>query len=237
MTAPNDSNPPTASPSNADGESPGQDQPTGPAPTLLLLIRHGVTASTGKVLYGRSPGVHLSPDGQKQAEDAGARLAGLGKVTAVYASPLDRTIETATPIATATGQSIIEEPALLEADFGDWTNRELSDLFKDPSWPLVQNKPSSFRFPNGESFVEMQSRMISAAERLVAAHPGERIAIVSHADPIKALIAHFTGVHLDLFQRIVISPCSISPVLITTSGPVVLAVNSTGDDLTRLAPA
>jgi len=211
--------------------------PRTPPPTLLLLVRHGRTGTTGSVLPGRAPGLHLSEQGVAEAEAAAERIARLAPVDAVYASPLARTRETAAPIAKATGRRVRKAEGLLECDFGSWTGRKLSELRKLPEWDLVQRQPSRFRFPRGESFAEMQARMWAELERLAAAHPGGKVVAVSHADPIKAAVAMAAGVHLDLFQRIVISPCSITPLLLTHTGPVVLAVNSTGDDLTTLAPS
>lgn len=207
------------------------------APTLVLLVRHGQTATTGTVLPGRAKGLHLAETGRAQAQAAADRIGALERVDAVYASPLERTRETAAPIAAATGQKVQIAKGLLECDFGEWTGKKLSLLRKKPEWSTVQNRPSIFRFPGGESFAEMQLRIWNELERLVAAHPGQRVVAVSHADPIKAAVAMATGVHLDLFQRIVISPCSITPLLFTPGGPIVLAVNSTGDDLRTLAPS
>ncbi len=208
-----------------------------PAPTLVLLVRHGQTTTTGKVLPGRAPGLDLAPAGREQADRAAARIGALDRVDAVYASPLERTVQTATPIARAAGQRLRRAKGLLECDFGDWTGAELKALRKLPEWSQVQSHPSGFRFPGGESFAEMQTRIWDELERLVKEHPGGTVVAVSHADPIKAAVAMATGVHLDLFQRIVISPCSVTPLLFTATGPVVLAVNSTGDDLTSLAPS
>jgi probable phosphoglycerate mutase len=216
---------------------PRRTRPAPPAPTLVLLVRHGRTSTTGSVLPGRAKGLHLSPEGVAQADAAAARIGALKKVDAVYASPLERTRETAAPIGAATGLKVQRARGLLECDFGEWTGRNLSDLRKLPEWELVQRHPSGFRFPGGESFAEMQLRIWNELERLVAAHPGGTVVAVSHADPIKAAVAMATGVHLDLFQRIVVSPCSVTPLLFTAGGPVVLAVNSTGDDLTTLAPS
>jgi probable phosphoglycerate mutase len=165
------------------------------------------------------------------------RIALLGEVAAVYASPLERTRETAAPIAKRLGVKVSVARGLLEADFGAWTGRKLGELMKLPEWRRVQTSPSTFRFPGGESFPEMQARIVAAVDALVARHPGQRVVAVSHADPIKALVAHAAGTHLDLFQRIVISPCSITPVLLGGERPVVLAVNSTGDDLSSLRPS
>ena len=206
-------------------------------PTLVLLVRHGQTATTGTVLPGRAKGLHLADKGRAQAEAAAERIAQLDRVHAVYASPLERTRETAAPIGSAVGQSVRTTKGLLECDFGDWTGKKLALLRKKPEWSTVQQRPSIFRFPGGESFAEMQLRIWNQLESLVGDHPGQTVVAVSHADPIKAAVAMATGVHLDLFQRIVISPCSVTPLLFTPGGPIVLAVNSTGDDLRTLAPS
>lgn len=207
------------------------------APTLVLMVRHGQTATTGTVLPGRARGLHLADTGRAQAQAAAERIAALDKVHAVYASPLERTRETAAPIAKALDLQVRSSRGLLECDFGDWTGKKLAVLRKKPEWATVQNRPSVFRFPGGESFAEMQLRMWNQLLSIVDDHPGRTVVAVSHADPIKAAVAMANGVHLDLFQRIVISPCSITPVLFTSSGPIVLAVNSTGDDLRTLAPS
>lgn len=210
-------------------------KPAPPRPTLVLLVRHGQTATTGQSLPGRAPGLHLADTGLAQAEKAAERIGALKNVDAVYASPLERTKETAAPIAKARGLRVRSDRGLLECDFGEWTGAALKELRKKPEWKTVQQHPSGFRFPGGESFPEMQLRMVSTLDRLAAAHPGGTVVAVSHADPIKAAIAHAVGTHLDLFQRIVVSPCSVTAILHTDGGPVVLTVNSTGDDLTKLA--
>ena len=197
----------------------------------------GQTPTTGASLPGRARGLHLADSGRAQAEAAAARLGGLSTIDAVYASPLERTRETAAPIGRATGHKVSVNRGLLECDFGDWTGRKLSELRRLKEWETVQRYPSGFRFPGGESFVEMQQRMVSTLADLVERHRGRAFVAVSHADPIKAALAHALGTHLDLFQRIVVSPCSVSAVLYTASGPVVLAVNSTGSDLSGLAPS
>ncbi|MEO6627116.1 MAG: MSMEG_4193 family putative phosphomutase [Aquihabitans sp.] len=208
-----------------------------PEHTLVLLVRHGQTPTTGATLPGRAPGLHLANHGVAQAQAVAARIGALKGVDAVYASPLERTRETAAPIAKATGHRVKIDKGLLECDFGEWTGAKLADLRKRKEWEAVQRYPSGFRFPGGESFTEMQLRMVGAVERLGAAHRGKTIVVVSHADPIKAATAHALGTHLDLFQRIVVSPCSVTAILQTPTGPVVLAVNSTGDDLTALVPS
>lgn len=206
-------------------------------PTTVLLVRHGQTPTTGQSLPGRAPGLHLADAGVRQAERAAERLAELNKVDAVYCSPLERTRETAKPIGKALGLTPKVRKGLLECDFGEWTGAQLKDLFKLPEWQTVQQAPSQFRFPGGESFTEMQVRIVTAIEQLAAEHPGGTIVCVSHADPIKAAMAHALGTHIDLFQRIVISTCSISAVSYTSGGPIVLAVNSTGGSLKDLAPS
>jgi probable phosphomutase (TIGR03848 family) len=211
--------------------------PSTPKPTLVVMVRHGQTSSTGTVLPGRAKGLDLADAGRSQADAAARRIATLKNVTAVYASPLERTRQTAAPIAKALGLRVRIAKGLLECEFGEWTGRKLAELNKLPEWKTVQSAPSQFRFPGGESFVEMQLRIVGQIEQLVAAHPGQTIVCVSHADPIKAAVAHYSGIHLDLFQRTVISPCSITPVLLGMGAPVVLAVNSTGDDLSALAPS
>ena len=197
-------------------------------------MRHGLTESTGSVLPGRTPGLNLSDTGRTQAQRAAELIADGTTVDAVYTSPLERTRQTAAPIAAATGRRAKVDRGLIECDFGEWTGEKLSSLMKRPEWATVQRAPSSFRFPGGESFVEMQLRIVSTIERLRAAHPGGTIVCVSHADPIKAALAHALGSHLDQFQRLVIGTCSISAVAWSAYGPVVLAVNSTGNSLTEL---
>jgi probable phosphomutase (TIGR03848 family) len=208
-----------------------------PTVTTLLLVRHGNTSTTGKVLPGRAPGLHLAESGVRQAERAGERIAELKSVAAIYTSPLERARETAAPIAKATGVKPKIERGLIECDFGDWTGAELPKLMKLPEWRTVQRAPSTFRFPNGESFTEMQVRIVSALDRLRARHPGGTVVCVSHADPIKAAMAHALGTHLDLFQRIIISTCSISAIGFAGDGPMALTVNSTGGALTDLVPS
>ena len=203
----------------------------------MWLVRHGSTPTTGKLLPGQAPGLHLAEKGRAQAEAAAQRLAALSKApTAVYASPLERTRETAAPIARALGLRVRTCPGLLEVDVGDWTEQRLSRLYKTKEWPTVHRWPSGFRFPGGESFAEMSVRAMDAVLGLVADHPGQSIVAVSHADPIKAVVAAAAGVPLDLMQRLVVSPCSLSAVLFTSGGPVVLSVNSTGT-LDELVPS
>ena len=208
----------------------------GPTSTLVLLVRHGQTPTTGKTLPGRAKGLHLADAGHVQAKAVAERLNVLKRIDAIYASPLERARETAAPFAKTRGMAVRIDRGLFECDFGEWTGAELKDLAKKPEWTTVQRYPSGFRFPGGESFTEMQTRMSSAVKRLATAHVGGVIVCVSHADPIKAVIADALGTHLDLFQRISISTCSVSAIAYGPSGPNVLCVNRVGD-LSALAPS
>jgi len=190
---------------------------------VVCFVRHGTTATTGKVLPGRARGLHLSDQGRAEAAEAGEALSSLA-VSGLYASPLERTRETALAISERVGKPVVAERGLLECDFGTWTGESLSALRKLPEWQTVQRWPSGFRFPGGESFVELQSRLTDTVGRICAAHPGEVLVAVSHADCIKVVLASVLGVPLDLFQRIVVAPCSISTVIYGPGGPAVLAM-------------
>jgi len=212
-------------------------RPAPPQSTLILMVRHGQTPTTGKVLPGRAAGLHLAEAGVQQAHAVAERIAELPRVDAIYSSPLERARETAAPIGKALQQRVKINKGLLECDFGDWTGEQLSTLMKKPEWSTVQRAPSSFRFPNGESFTEMQTRMVTTLDNIRQEHPGGVVVCVSHADPIKAAVAHAMGTHLDLFQRIVIGTCSVSAVAYSGHGPIVLTVNSTGGSLADLRPS
>ena len=208
-----------------------------PKPTVVFLVRHGLTPTTGKVLPGRAPGLHLSEAGRAQAERAAERIAALsGAPVAVYASPMERTRETAAPIARALGLRVRTHPGLLDCAVGEWEGKSLKVLARKPEWRTVVGWPTGFRFPGGESFHEMAARVIDTVLSLAAEHRGERIVCVSHADPIQAVIASLAGIPLDLSQRVAISPGSISAVVVGTGRPTVLCVNSTGA-LAELVPS
>jgi probable phosphoglycerate mutase len=196
--------------------------------TTILLVRHGTTATTGSVLPGRAPGLHLSERGVIQAHAVADRINQLTKKpVAIYVSPLERARETAAPLAKALKLRPVVERGLSECDFGAWTGKKLSQLSRKAEWKTVQNSPSTFRFPEGESFSEMQQRVWSTLEMLAVRHRGRTVAVFSHADTIKAAVTYAQGVPLDLFQRTLISTCSVSAVAFGPSGPVVLSVNST----------
>lgn len=206
-------------------------------PCTVILVRHGTTATTGKILPGRAPGLHLSARGVEQAEVVATRISALTRrPSAVYASPLERAMETAAPIARSLHLRVRTAPGLLECDFGDWTGARLSALRRRREWRAVQLTPSTFRFPRGESFSEMQARCWNAVVELGAKHRGSTIVAVSHADPIKAIVGVALGVPLDLFQRTVVSTCSATMLMIGEGTPIVLCVNSLAE-LAGLAPS
>jgi len=177
----------------------------------FLLIRHGENEYVAKGrLAGRIPGVHLNEKGLAQAQTLGEALA-KAPVKAVYASPLERTMETAQPIAEALGQQVIPESGLLEVDFGDWQDKTLKQLRRRKLWKTVQSSPSLTRFPAGETFADAQQRIVAAIEKLSTQHKStDLIVCVSHSDIIKLALAYYLGVHIDLFQRLMIAPASIS---------------------------
>ena len=202
--------------------------------TTLFLIRHGLTAVTGKTLYGRTPGVSLDDRGRAQAEALADRLAPV-RLTAVYSSPLDRCMETMAPLAARQGLDVVTREGLIEMDVGAWTGRSLAQVRRTRLWKDVIHHPSQFRFPDGESFVDAQSRALAEVQSIAARHPRGRIAVGSHGDIIRMLIAHYSGAHLDLFQRTTADPASVSVVHLGDGGPHVVVVNDTGS-LERFAP-
>jgi probable phosphoglycerate mutase len=196
-------------------------------PTTVMLIRHGENEWTAShKLAGRTPGVHLNTVGRQQAEALGKRLAE-AKLDAIYASPLERTVETAKAIAGHHPIDIQTHEGLLEVDYGEWTGKKIKKLSKDPRWPVIQFYPSGAGFPGGETMYGMQTRFVQEIDKLVAKHPGQTIAVVGHADLIKAAVAHYLGMHFDLFQRIVISTASITTIMFSPMGPRVVCVNDT----------
>jgi probable phosphomutase (TIGR03848 family) len=181
--------------------------------TIIYLVRHGENDLIGKNhrLAGWMPGVHLNDRGRAQA-DALANYFLKIRLRAIYSSPLERTMETAEPIAKAKGLSIDKRERLGEIGFGRWEGKTLKTLSRRKLWSMVQNTPSLARFPDGESFVEAQDRVVSEIDAIRSIHksPKANVLCVSHADVIKLIIAHYLGLPLDLFQRIVVMPASIS---------------------------
>ncbi|HTZ42807.1 MAG TPA: MSMEG_4193 family putative phosphomutase [Jatrophihabitans sp.] len=213
--------------------------------TTVFLLRHGLTSLTGPVLAGRAPGTHLDERGRAQATAAADRLAVL-PLALVATSPLERCAETARTVLAAqraAGRAPARrtERRLLECDYGDWTGREIKSLVKDPLWPVVQANPSAVTFPNGESMPAMAARGVAAIrdlDRQVAAEHGDHAVWLacSHGDLIKSILADALGMHLDLFQRIVVDPCSVSAIRYTAGRPFVLFSNSVTGELGQYVP-
>jgi probable phosphomutase (TIGR03848 family) len=208
----------------------------------VLLVRHGLTAMTGPVLAGHTPGVHLDERGRAQAEAMAARLAPV-PLAAVVTSPLERCVETAAALLPGRSLESSLEPRLAEVRYGDWTGKPLKELAKQPLWRVVQAHPSAAVFPGleGEALAGAQSRAVSAVREWDAriaesAGPDAVWLACSHGDIIKAVLADALGLHLDLFQRIVVDPCSVSVVRYTDTRPFLLRVNDTGGDVAALLP-
>lgn len=193
--------------------------------TTFFLVRHAVTEHTGKRLSGWMEGISLNEQGREQAELVATRLADVG-FEAIYSSPIARTSETAQAIASRQGLRVRTRRGLGEVEYGGWTNRSLRSLMKTKLWTTVQRFPSAARFPDGESLREVQVRAIQEIEKISEDHPKGKVCCVSHGDVIKLVLAHYLGVHIDLFQRIVIAPASVSVFSLSERGPAILSLNA-----------
>lgn len=193
---------------------------------LLLLIRHGENDYTKKhKLAGRLPKVHLNERGNEQANALAEAFRGV-PIKAIYSSPLERAMETATPIAKAVGLTIQKERGLLETDVGDWQGRSLKRLYLLKHWKVVQRAPSRAQFPNGETFYDCQNRIVSTIDSLLSRHkPKDIVACVFHADPIKLAVAHYIGLPLDQFQRLGCDTASVSVLAIGEMGASLVKLN------------
>jgi len=194
--------------------------------TTFLLIRHGAHLLGGDKIAGRSPGIDLSPLGHEQSARMAQRVAQL-PLKAIYSSPVERTRQTAQHLSEQTGLSVHILDDLAEVDFGDWTLKALDELRPQPLFKQWNAFRSGTRIPGGELMLEIQSRIVKQMLRLREVHPEQCVAIVSHGDVIKAALAYWLGVPLDLFLRIEISLASVSVVAIGDYGPWVLCVNNT----------
>ncbi|MEU7914278.1 histidine phosphatase family protein [Microbispora bryophytorum] len=204
--------------------------------TTVLLVRHGLTAITGPVLAGWTPGVHLDERGREQARAVAERLAPL-ELDAIVSSPLERCQETAAAIAQGRPVSVETDDRFGECGYGDWTGRPLKELAEEPLWRVVQAHPSAAVFPGGEALAEVQSRAVRAVrdwnERL-----GEKATylVCSHGDVIKAIVADALGLHLDQFQRITADPVSVTAIRYTALRPFLLRANDVGGGVAGLTP-
>ena len=199
------------------------------AATTLFLIRHGLTDYvTARRMPGWRPGIHLNDEGRAQAAALARRLAGLD-LAAVYASPLERALETAAPLAEPRGLAVQVCRDLGDLHPGDWTGRTVAELEGDELWSVAQSYPSGVRLPGGETFFECQARIVARLDAIRAAHPGRAVAVVLHADPIKMAVAYYIGLPLDLFRRLTINPASVTALSFHRFGPRLLFLNNTGD--------
>jgi probable phosphomutase (TIGR03848 family) len=192
----------------------------------LLLIRHAANDWVGERLAGWTSGVHLNDKGRAQADSLAKRLSET-PLAAIFCSPLERALETAQPLAQARGLSIEVRDSLGEISYGEWTGRSLKELQQEELWPVIQVHPSGVRFPRGESMHEVQSRMVAEIDAIRDAYQGQTVAVISHADPIKAAVAYYAGLSLDLFQRLIISPASVTAFAFTRWGPRLIFTNHT----------
>jgi probable phosphomutase (TIGR03848 family) len=195
--------------------------------TLLLLIRHGLTDATGNRLYGTSPGIHLSGQGREQAERLAERLSPV-RLAAIYSSPLERCRETADAIAKGRRLGVEILPDLGEVEYGEWTGRSFKAVRRTALWRRVHELPSSVRFPGGQSLGEVLERGVRALEMIASRHPRGLVAVVSHGDVIRLVLAHHAGIHIDLFHRLQVDPASVSALALGDGAPRILRVNDTG---------
>ncbi len=193
--------------------------------TTIYLVRHAVTPHTGHKLTGWMEGVHLTEEGRAQAERTADLLAEV-PFKAVYASPIDRTIETARIVANRHGLDVKVNHDIGEVRYGKWTNRSLKTLARTKLWSTIQRWPSAVRFPDGETLREVQTRAVDGIEKLRTERPRDTLCCVSHGDVIKLIVAHYLGLHIDLFQRIFIGPGSVSVIHVSDYGPQVMSLNA-----------
>jgi len=195
--------------------------------TTFYLIRHAHCDTLGVLLAGWKEGIHLSPEGLRQAEQLATLLAAC-RIDAIYSSPLERAYETAGPLAQRSGIRIHISDRLGEVRFGRWTGCTFQQLDADPLWRRFNTFRSGTRIPEGELMIEVQARIICELDRLRSGHPGHALALISHADVIKAALAFYGGIPLDIMQRIEISPASVSTVVLEDGDARILNVNLTG---------
>lgn len=195
--------------------------------TTFFLIRHASCSGLGQTLWGRTLGIYLDETGKLQALRLAERFRGI-TLEAIYSSPLERALETAETIARTMNLEVNQNPAFHEIDFGEWTGKSFDTLASDEVWRRFNSVRSTTRIPGGESFLEVQTRVIAELENLSSQHNNARVAIVSHADVIKAAVGYFTATPIDLLQRIEISPCSVNVITMDKTGTRLLTINNTG---------
>jgi probable phosphoglycerate mutase len=194
--------------------------------TTFLLIRHAAHELVEHTLAGRMPGVHLSAEGQRQARRLARRLACL-PVAAVYSSPIERALQTAEPLAARLQLAVQHCDGFAEIDFGEWSGKPFDELASDLRWQHWNRFRSGAPLPGGGLMVEVQARAVVAMDDLRRRHPDQLIVVVSHGDVIKAVIAHYLGMSLELLQRMAVSPASVSVVAVDPWGAQVIRLNAT----------
>ena len=206
------------------------DQPSLYQVTAFLLIRHASCDPVGKSIAGRSPGIHLNDAGRHQATALAARLGAL-PVAAIRSSPLERALETAQPLASALGLPVAKDEGLNEVDFGDWTGRTLTELDGLPGWRDFNERRSSTRIPGGETMAEVVSRSLATLEQVQRTPElsGRLVAVVSHGDVLRSLVAHCIGMDPNAIHRIEIAPASVSILLSEAGNWRLVLLNSTDE--------
>jgi broad specificity phosphatase PhoE len=181
--------------------------------TTFYLVRHGACAGLGKKLWGRTAGICLNEEGKAQVQQLCEQFRDVA-LSAIYSSPLERALETAEAVARKAGRDVIQNAAFNEIDFGDWTGKSFDELSGDERWQRFNNQRSVAHVPGGESFLDVQARVVAELERLSQRHSGGQVAVFSHADVIKAAVGYFAGTPIEQLQRIEILPCSVSEIVI-----------------------
>jgi len=192
--------------------------------TVIHLLRHGEHALQGRIVAGRLPGIGLSPRGRGEAEAVADRLAN-GGVAAIYASPLQRTRETAEIVAARLGLPVTVRDELIELDFGDWTGSTFDEVRQHPQWPAWANHRSISVIPGGETMREVQRRIVDTLIELHHHHGDAEVLVVSHGDVIRAGLAFYLGMPLDLFSRLEVATASLSTIRIDKAGIRVISIN------------
>ena len=200
--------------------------------TTFFLIRHAACGGLGQKLWGRTPGICLNGKGEMQTQRLAERFKDI-KLDAIYSSPLERALQTADVIAQNTKLDVRKSAAANEINFGEWTGKTFDELSSDEQWRRFNSHRSMTMIPGGESFLEVQNRIVKEIGELAVQYGAAQVAIVSHADVIRAAVAYFTATPIDMIERFEISPCSVSVVAVSDDNATVLTINN-GFDLTQL---
>jgi probable phosphoglycerate mutase len=195
--------------------------------TIFYLVRHGNTGVRNKII-GRTPGIHLNQEGHAQAQKMAARFSEI-PITALYSSPLDRTMDTAQHLARQINLTIQIVEEVVEIDFGDWTGMAFDDIRKDSRWEHFNSFRSGTRIPGGETMLEVQDRFVGWMEAVRRQHAGERVIVVSHGDPIRAAVLYYSGLHIDMFNRLDISLTSVNAINVDDNQARILTFNNVGE--------